>query len=80
METIELKTAILHSLDMNLGMPVVSQVEVEPTDFLKDVYKRQASNSASSEEHSHPGHALLIVHLDDPGDSSAIMTSSSKQH
>ena len=29
METMELKTAILHSLDMNLGMPVVSQVELE---------------------------------------------------
>ena len=49
METMELKTAILHSLDMNLGMPVVSQVELEPTDFLNTYLEKRLQRLAGSE-------------------------------
>ena len=49
METIELKTAILHSLDMNLGMPVVSQVELEPTDFLNTYLEKRLQRLTGSE-------------------------------
>ncbi|MFQ8581121.1 MAG: hypothetical protein ACLSA6_00580 [Holdemania massiliensis] len=49
METIELKTAILHSLDMNLGMPVVSQVELEPTDFLNTYLQKRLQRLAGSD-------------------------------
>lgn len=41
METIELKTALLHSLDFNLGMPVFSQVELEAADLVRDYIEKR---------------------------------------
>ena len=50
METMEIKTAILHGLDMDMGGPIISQVELAPEDFLNEYISKRLVRLQKSEQ------------------------------